>query len=69
MAKSIRHFRIPSNGSHGLKAHLEKVHAHHRNATCLSPDILNELLDTPVGMTRQMTVNEVKKVEFFLRWY
>lgn len=48
-----------------FKTHLENVHARHRNATYLSPDIQNELLDISVGMIREVIVNDVKQAKMF----
>ena len=48
-----------------FKAHLENVHAHHRNATYLSTDIQNELVDISAGMIREIIVKEVKEAEIF----
>ena len=48
-----------------FEAYLEKVHACHRNATYLSPDIQNELLDISAGMIREIIIKEVKEAEIF----
>ena len=52
-----------------FEAHLEKVHARHRNATYLSPDIQNELSDISAGMIREIIIKEVKEAEIFFPWY
>ena len=48
-----------------FKTHPENVHARHRNATYLSPDIQNELLDISAGMIREIIVNDVKQAKMF----
>ena len=48
-----------------IKTHLEKARQHSRNATYLSYEIQNELLDISAGLVRETIVNEVKEAGFF----
>ena len=48
-----------------FKTHLDKAREHSKNATYLSSDIQNELLDISAGLVRETIVNEVKKAGIF----